>query len=176
MPLTTLTSERLTLRPPRPEDAEAIFRGYATDPQVARFVLWTPHQSIAETEEFLAHFLEHGTEADNYPWVITRSSDAVLIGAIHLRVEPPRAELGFNLARDQWGRGYGTEVVRAAIGFGLGLGGVSRVQAVCHVDNKASARVLEKAGMKREARLHRYLLFPNFGAEPQDVYLYASTE
>jgi RimJ/RimL family protein N-acetyltransferase len=120
--------------------------------------------------------VEHGAEAGDYPWVITRSSDAVLIGAIHLRVEPPRAELGFNLARDQWGRGYGTEAVRAVIGFGFGLGGVCRVQAVCHVDNTASIRVLEKAGMRREARLHSYMLFPNIGAEPQDVYLYASTE
>ena len=176
MPLTTLTSERLTLRPPRPEDSEAIFRGYATDPEVARFVLWTPHRSIAETEAFLTQFLEDGAEGDTYPWVITRSADAALIGAMHLRVEPPRGELGFNLARQHWGRGYGSEAVRAVTDFGLGLGAVGRVQAVCHVDNTASARVLEKAGMTREGRLQRYMLFPNLGAEPQDVYLYAKTD
>lgn len=176
MPLTTLTSERLTLRPPQLADAQAIFAGYATDPDVARFVVWTPHRDIAETEAFLSQFLEGGAEQGNYPWVITRSADAALIGALHLRVEPPRAELGFNLARQEWGRGYGTEVVRAAIAFAFGLAGVRRVQAVCHVDNTASARVLEKAGMRREGRLHRYLLFPNLGAEPQDVYLYAVTQ
>lgn len=175
MPLTTLTSARLTLRPPQRVDAETIFTGYATDPAVARFVVWTPHQSIAETEAFLAHFLEHGAEDDNYPWVITRTADAVLLGAVHLRVEPPRAELGFNLAREHWGRGYGTEVVQTVMAFGFGHAGVHRVQAVCHVDNAASARVLEKAGMRREGRLHRYMLFPNLGTEPQDVYLYAAT-
>lgn len=176
MPLTTLTSERLTLRSPRLEDAEAIFEEYATDPEVARFVVWTPHQSIAGTEAFLAYFLEHGTQDDNYPWVITRSADGALIGTVHLRVEPPRAELGFNLARDHWGKGYGTEVVQAVMGFGFGLAGVRRVQAVCHVQNAASARVLEKAGMRREGRLRSYMLFPNLGTEPQDVYLYARTQ
>ncbi len=90
-------------------------------------------------------------------------------------MDGPRCELGFNIARDRWGRGYGTEAVRAAATFGLGLEGVRRVQATCHVDNTASARVLEKAGMTREGLLRRYLRFPNLGSEPQDVYLYAKT-
>jgi RimJ/RimL family protein N-acetyltransferase len=172
MPLSTLTSERLTLRPPRLEDAETIYRGYATDPDVARFVLWTPHESIQETEAFLTDFLDGGAQDDNYPWVIARSSDGMVLGAMHLRVDPPRAELGFNLARGHWGRGYGTEAVRAVVSFGLTCEGVERVEATCHVDNAASARVLEKAGLSRERTLRRHLLFPNLGSEPQDIDLY----
>jgi RimJ/RimL family protein N-acetyltransferase len=172
MPLATITTERLILRPPRREDAEAIYQGYATDPEVARFVIWKPHRSMDETVAFLDHFLEHGE--DGYPWVMTLTAGGV-IGAMHLRVRAPWSEFGFNIARSHWGRGYGTEAVRAVIDFGLELPEIYRVQAMCHVDNGASARVMEKAGMVREGVLHRYMLFPNLGTEPQDVFVYAAT-
>lgn len=171
----TLTSERLVLRPPRLEDADAIYRGYACDPEVARFVIWTPHRSIADTLGFLAHFVALVDGDDSYPWVMTLAADGTVIGAMHLRVHPPWAELGFNLARSHWNRGLGTEAVRTVIAFGLSLPRIERIQALCHVDNHASARVLEKAGMQREGVLRRYLVFPNLGEGAQDVLLYAVT-
>ena len=172
MPLTTLHTPRLILRPPVLEDAKAIFAGYATDPEVARYVIWTPHQSIDETRRFLKQFLESGREDDNYPWIITLRA-GTLVGAMHLRVTPPRAELGFNIARTHWNQGYGTEAVRKAIAFAFGLPGIQRVQAMCHVDNGASARVLEKGGMRREGVLRRYMSFPNVRGGGQDVMLFA---
>jgi ribosomal-protein-alanine N-acetyltransferase len=47
------------------------------------------------------------------------------------------------------------------------------VWAVCDVDNLASARVLEKAGMGREGRLRRWVLHPNVSAAPRDCWCYA---
>ena len=172
MPLTTLHTPRLILRPPVLEDAHAIFVGYATDPEVARYVIWTPHQSIDETRQFLGRFLEGGRAGDSYPWVIALQAGTV-VGAMHLRLTAPRAELGFNIARDHWNRGYGTEAVRTVIAFAFGVPGIQRVQAMCHVENGASARVLEKAGMRREGVLRQYMLFPNIGGGGQDVVLFA---
>ena len=171
----TLSSERLVLRPPCLDDAGAIFEGYARDPEVARFVIWTPHRSIRETREFLDHFVALVDGDESYPWVITLAADGCVIGAMHLRVHPPWAELGFNIARPHWNQGLGTEAVRTVIAFGLALPGIERVQATCHVDNCASARVLEKAGMQREGVLRRYLVFPNLGERAQDVFMYAVT-
>jgi RimJ/RimL family protein N-acetyltransferase len=48
-----------------------------------------------------------------------------------------------------------------------------RVQAYCDVEHRASARVLEKAGLTLEATMRRYLVLPNLGTEPRDVFLYA---
>ena len=48
-----------------------------------------------------------------------------------------------------------------------------RVWAVCDVDNVASARVLEKAGMSFEGILRRYQIHPNIGPEPRDARCYA---
>jgi [ribosomal protein S5]-alanine N-acetyltransferase len=50
---------------------------------------------------------------------------------------------------------------------------VWRVQAYCDPENGASARVLEKAGLVREGLLRRYIVTPNLGDEPRDVYVYA---
>ncbi len=44
---------RLTLRGPRMDDAGAIFDAYAQDPEVTRYLVWTPHRSVAETETYL---------------------------------------------------------------------------------------------------------------------------
>jgi len=52
---------------------------------------------------------------------------------------------------------------------------VQRLYALCHVEHLASARVLEKAGLRREGTLRRYLLFPNLPATlPSDVFCYAA--
>jgi len=175
VPLTTLTTQRLTLRPPVVADAEAVFQGYAQDPEVARYVHWELHRSIDDTREFLGQFHADGERDDSYPWMIVRRGDERLIGGMHLRVALPRAEFGFNLERPVWGRGYATEAAKAVMAFAWEIPGVRRVQAMCHVENTASARVLEKAGLLCEARLERYALFPSFGAEPQDLFLYAVT-
>lgn len=173
MPQVTLRTGRLVLRFPQLDDAHAIYHGYATDPEVARWVIWAPHTSIDDTYRFLTQFIASGRRADQYPWVITLGAGDILIGAMHLRLHRPRAELGFNLARQFWGRGFATEAVEAVIAFARSLAGIERVQAFCHVKNAASARVLEKAGMQCEGTLRRYMIFPNLGPHAQDVWLYA---
>jgi RimJ/RimL family protein N-acetyltransferase len=172
VPLSRLTTDRLHLRPPRPDDAQAIYDGYARDPDVARYVIWRPHASIEETHDFLRTFIAAGARDGDYPWIIALT-DGTVIGAMHLRVQRPRADLGFNIAKPYWNRGYATEAVRAVTDFAFTLPGIERVQAVCHVDNAASARVLHKAGMDREGRLRRYMTFPNLGGGAQDVWMHA---
>ncbi len=50
---------------------------------------------------------------------------------------------------------------------------IFRVEATCDVENVASARALEKAGLSREGLLRRYTIQPGISAEPRDSYLYA---
>jgi len=68
------------------------------------------------------------------------------------------ADLGFILARDLWSQGYATEAAGAMVRAGFEQLGVGRIFSTCDVANLASARVLEKAGLRREATLenHRF--------------------
>ena len=50
---------------------------------------------------------------------------------------------------------------------------IYRTEAACDVMNVASARVMEKAGMTKEALLRRYLFHPNLSNEPRDAFLYS---
>ena len=95
------------------------------------------------------------------------------LGVIELRPSGHRAEIGYVLGRAWWGQGLMTEAARAVVEWGLSRSTIYRVWAVTDVDNRASARVLEKTGMLREGRLRSWLNHPNLGSEPRDCWCYA---
>jgi [ribosomal protein S5]-alanine N-acetyltransferase len=169
-----IETSRLTLRRPRPEDAESIFTAYAQDEEVCRYLIWSPHKSIADTNEFLERALSAWETKRAFPYVITRREDQRLIGTIDLRLNDYKADVGYVLAREFWNRGFMTEALRGVMNAAFALEGVYRVWALCDVDNTSSARVMEKAGMVYEGTLRRYSLHPNVNPhEPRDVRVYA---
>jgi RimJ/RimL family protein N-acetyltransferase len=168
-----LQTERLRLRKPKLSDAEVIFREYACDPEVTRFVSWRAHENVAETREFLRVCLVAWNVGRAFQWVIERKADRRLIGMITARVDGHRWELGYVLARRYWGNGYMTETVKGLIEWAFRCSEVFRVWAVCDIENVASARVMERAGMQREGVLRRWSVHPNVSAEPRDSYCYA---
>ena len=175
-PPEALETERLRLRKPILGDAEAIFRSYGQDPEVTRYLTWEPNQSIDETREFLRACLAAWREGKSFHWVIVRKRDTGLLGMINARVDGHKWELGYVLARAHWGQGYMTETVKAVISWALQQKEVYRVWSVCDVENIASARVMEKVGMKREGVLYRWSVHPNRSAEPRDSYCYSITK
>jgi RimJ/RimL family protein N-acetyltransferase len=60
--------------------------------------------------------------------------------------------------RAQWSQGYATEATRRLVRFGFDEFDLQRIEATCHPDNRASARVLEKAGFQYEGRMRDHLL------------------
>jgi RimJ/RimL family protein N-acetyltransferase len=169
-------TERLRLRKAKLVDAEAIFRQYAQDPEVTKYVSWRAHQSIDETREYMRMCLLAWDVAKAFHWVIELQEDKQVIGMIVARVNAEKWELGFVLARAHWGRGYMTEAVQSIVAWALKQKDIFRVWAVCDIDNKASARVMEKAGMLREGVLRRWSVHPNLSDEPRDSYCYAITK
>jgi [ribosomal protein S5]-alanine N-acetyltransferase len=172
-PPETLETARLRLRKPVLEDAEEIFRQYAQDAEVTKYVSWRAHRNQDETRAFLESCLEAMASCKSFHWVIARKGDERLLGMIGARVDGQRWELGYVLARPYWGRGYMTEAVKALAGWALKQPEIYRVWAVCDVDNLASARVMEKVGMEREGVLRRWSIHPNVGDAPRDSYCYS---
>jgi RimJ/RimL family protein N-acetyltransferase len=172
-PPKTLKTERLRLRKVKLADAVAIFREYAQDPQVTKYVSWQAHRSADETRDYVRSCLLGWDTGRAFNWVIVNRDNNRLMGMIIARVTPQKWELGFVLARRHWGQGYMAEALKAIIDWALCRGNVCRVWAVCDVDNLASARVMEKVGMKREGILRRWSLHPNISAKPRDSYCYA---
>jgi [ribosomal protein S5]-alanine N-acetyltransferase len=172
-PPEVITTPRLRLRPAALEDADAIYAGWARDPEVTRYLTWRPHEDVAITRAFLIDAAEAGLRGRRRLWAIETGDLGHLIGLIDAQLEPSRANLGWVLARAYWGRGYMSEAARIVTLALLAQRVIYRVWAVCDVDNPASARVMEKAGMTFEGRLRRWIVHPNVSALPRDVLCYA---
>ena len=82
-------------------------------------------------------------------------------------------DLGYVLAQEAWGQGYMTEALQAVLGAALASDRINRVKAICDLENVASQRVMEKAGMKEEHREQRHEVHPNLGAEPRECVTYS---
>jgi len=168
-----IETPRLTLRPPLMADAEAVFTGYAHDAEVVKYLTWRPHENLEETRDFVRRCISAWEDGSAYPWIITRKEDGRLIGMIESRIAGFSLNLGYTLARAYWGRGYMPEAARAVTDWGLSQQGIFRVWALCDVENSASARVMEKIGMRREGILRRCIIHPNVSDDPRDVYCYS---
>ena len=153
--LPTLETERLVLRKMTLDDAKAVF-AYASDPEVTHYVIWEMHRTIEDSTAFLELALgkyESGGEPD---WGIVYKGGRCFVGTcglVNWEVDHTRAEIGYVLHKDYWGRGLMPEAVRAMIGFGFEKMGLNRIEARCIAKNTASARVMEKAGMTYEGTL-----------------------
>jgi [ribosomal protein S5]-alanine N-acetyltransferase len=163
---------RLILRPIEVGDADAIFDGYAQDNEVTRYMTWRPHRNISDAHAFIAVCLATPRER-SLTYAITGRSDHRLRGVFELR-RPAAYRLGYGyvLARQFWGQGLMSEALTAAVEWALAQSDVWRIGDVCDVDNLASARVMEKAGMTREALLRRWSMHPNVSSEPRDCFSY----
>lgn len=165
-----LTGPRVTLRAPTLRDAEALFE-IASDPEVPRFMSWRPHRNVGETRSVITEVLNAGGETTQ---LIDLREDGGVIGAIGWRRPQPHiVDFGYYLGRQWWGKGLMSEAVQLVLDSAERDPTVYRVSAYCHVDNTASARVLERGGLTLEGLLRRYTLLPNISDEPQDCLLFA---
>ena len=172
-PPKTLKTDRLRLRKAKLSDAEPIFRQYAQDPEVTKYVSWRAHANLEETREYVRMCLLAWDIGKAFHWVIERTEDKQVIGMVIARAGGEKWELGYVLARAHWGQGYMTDALKALIAWALKQKEIFRIWAVCDIDNVASARVMEKAGMEREGVLRRWSVHPNLSPEPRDSYCYA---
>jgi ribosomal-protein-alanine N-acetyltransferase len=99
-------TERLLLRWPMDADAGEIFARYASDPVVARFLLWPPHRTVEDTREFLQKKDAEREQMGGKNWLLISKSSGVLLGSIGCRrVEQHVLQFGYCLAQDSWGNG-----------------------------------------------------------------------
>ncbi len=148
---------RLRVRPIRLADAPTM-AAYRSDPDVARWVPWEPPYPVEKASELIGRMVARTgiTWGEWTMMAIERVGDGVMVGDCVAKMSAPeqnQAEIGYILARDHHGQGLATEVVRGLITELVRTVGLHRITAYVHVDNRASQRVLEKLGLRREAHL-----------------------
>ncbi|WP_348646358.1 GNAT family N-acetyltransferase [Rhizobium leguminosarum] len=167
-------TDRFLVRRIVPSDAQAIFDGWNSDPEVTKYLTWKPHAELPQTLEAAERSHCEWEAGTAFPAVIClRDQPRELVGRVDARPAGHKVSYGWLIRRDHWGNGIASEVVRWAVDHALSHPLIFRTEASCDVMNGASARVMEKAGMTKEAFLQRYLLHPNISDVPRDAFLYS---
>ena len=157
-PYPVIETPRLRLRRVFREDADDLLEA-TSDPRVVKYEPWGPYDRD-ETVQMLENILNQLENGLCTEWSIERRDDAKVLGLIHLNHVDffnRSAEVGYWLSRKCWGRGYATEALTALTRYALTELKMDEVVAVCHPDNLASLRVLEKAGFKKQKTLSGYI-------------------
>jgi RimJ/RimL family protein N-acetyltransferase len=147
-----IRTKRLLLRRWRDDDLPA-FAAMNRDPVVMEHFqgLTSPEDSDAFIDRIETHWEEHGWGL----WAVEVRDVAPFIGftglwpATHV-LGWPSVEVGWRLARDQWGHGYATEGAREALRFGFEDVGLEEIVSFTVPQNERSWRVMERIGLQRD--------------------------
>lgn len=151
-----LTTDRLVLREFVADDWQAVL-AYQRDARYMRFNPWTK-RSAEDVQAFVGRFVAQQTHNPRLKFQLAIALPAAgqLIGNAGIRIKTAgghEADIGYELDPQHWGRGYASEAARALLQFGFEHLRLHRISAHCLAENVASARVLEKLGMRQEGRL-----------------------
>ena len=146
----TLETARLILRQTSVSDAEQMFRNWAADPEVTKYLLWQPHVDIEVTKGILTSWDRENKRLDYYHWgIVLKETQEIIgtIGSLGIDENHHSTEIGYCLSRSCWGKGYMTEALGAVIGYLFNTVGVNRITARHDPKNVGSGRVMQKNGM-----------------------------
>lgn len=144
-----LETERLVLKRFTLDDAEEVFNNWTSDDEVSKYVRWSTHKSIEDTNQYLETVMEK-YENDGYEWALSLKDTGELIGAMVAFVNPEdnRYELGYNIARKHWRKGYTTEALKRVMEYLVNDVGIRKFRCAHATLNPASGAVMQKVGFK----------------------------
>jgi ribosomal-protein-alanine N-acetyltransferase len=153
-----LETERLRLRELLDNDSPSLFEMFRDD-EVTRYYDVETMTDATAAETVIARMQQRYRDRTGIRWAVVDKVGGTFLGTIgfnSINLFAHRAVLGYELARQVWGRGFATEAVRAVVRFGHDQVGVNRIEAAVMLPNEASARVLRKVGFDEEGVLRSY--------------------
>jgi len=146
-----IETKRLILRKFRENDVDEIFENWISDPEVSKYMVWNSHENIEETDKWLKRCIEKYKVIDSYNWGIELKENEELIGSISankVENESNCYEIGYAIGRKYWGKGYATEALSVVVEYLMNEVGKRKLLCRCAKENKASQKVICKAGFK----------------------------
>lgn len=149
MGTTVITTKRLHLRPFKMEDASNMFKNWASDPLVTRFLTWRPHSNLQVTSDLLDTWVKRYKDPNFYNWAIEYNGDIIgSVSVVRTGEDKSCADLGYCIGSRWWGLGLMPEAASAVTEYLLNSAGFNKVR-ICHaLKNIASGRVAQKCGFR----------------------------
>ena len=153
-----LETERLILRRFTVEDAQAMFRNWASDEEVTKFLTWPAHRSAEVSRRVLEDWVAGYEKPDFYQWAIVPRNFGEPIGTISVVDQDDRcrkAHIGYCIGRNWWHQGMMSEALGAVMDFLFDEVGYQRIESRHDPRNPHSGGVMKKCGMKYEGTLRQ---------------------
>ena len=167
-----MRTERLHLRKPTMRDVQWYYE-YFSRPEI----VWGggepgPKNMKAAKEEFRKYLVEIYQKRRGFRWIITLKGEGEPIGTLGFyRWDPSasyQAEMGYDLAKEHWGKGIMTEAMKAVIDFGYEKMELNRIEVFVMPRNKRSIKMIKNLGFKREGLIRQHY-FDEFGNYADDL-------
>lgn len=155
-----METERLILRPFAMEDADAMFRNWASDPEVTRYLTWPTYGKKETADIILSQWTAAYEDPGFYQWAIELKSLGQAVGSMSVVFHNDKvriAHMGYCIGSQWWGQGIATEALREVLDFLFDEVGFNRVEALHDTNNPASGAVMRKCGMKYEGTFRQYI-------------------
>ncbi len=154
----TLETERLILRRFRPDDAAAMFRNWANDPEVTKYLTWPTHTDISVSQAVIDSWIPLYDEMSHYSWAIVLKELGEPIGsiaAVEQRDDIKMVHIGYCIGRKWWRQGYTSEALAELLRFFFEEVGVNRIESRHDSRNLNSGKVMIKCGLKYEGTMRQ---------------------
>ena len=151
-----LETERLILRKFVMEDSVAMYKNWASDEEVTRYLTWPTHPNPEISKSVIKDWITSYSDENYYQWAIVLKDKEEPIGSIsvvHMNEAASKVHIGYCIGKTWWHRGITSEALKAVMDFLFEEVDVNRIEARHDPQNPNSGKVMKKCGMKYEGTL-----------------------
>lgn len=139
-------------------DAAAMYKNWASDQEVTRFLTWPTHLNQEVSGRVIEDWVNQYSDDSYYHWAIVLKDNGEEpigdIAVVSLKENVSMAHVGYCIGRNWWHQGITSEALKAVMEFLFDVVDVNRIEARHDPRNPNSGKVMEKCGMKYEGTLH----------------------
>ena len=155
-----LETERLILRKFEAEDAFDMYKNWASDSEVTKYLSWQAHNDIKMTKQLIGFWINNYKNNNEYQWAIQYKETSEVVGNINLLEvydKDENCEVGYCLGRKYWSKGIVSEALFKVLEYGFEEVGFQRIAAHVEAENLASWKVMEKCNMVYEGTFRNFV-------------------
>lgn len=151
-----LETKRLILRRFVNKDATAMYKNWASDNEVTKYLTWPAHSNQEVSRMVVEDWVKSYDREDYYQWAIVlkeKGEPIGSIGVVHMNEDVSMVHIGYCIGKTWWHNGITSEALKAVMDFLFDVVDVNRIESRHDPQNPNSGRVMKKCGMKYEGTL-----------------------
>ena len=152
-----LETDRLILRKYIAEDAIAMYKNWASDKEVTKFLTWPAHSNPEISQSIINNWVSRYSNDDYYHWAILLKDNGEEpigdIAVLNIKENTSTAHIGYCIGRAWWHQGITSEALKAVMDFLFDRVDIKRIDARHDSRNPNSGKVMKKCGMEYEGTL-----------------------